>query len=410
MPSPTATKPETGRRYRATVRTRLALTYSALLTGAGIIMLTIVYVFMRFVPTYDLQPGESTAAEEAMTMAPPNVPIDPEQGESAAAITEPASSIRVTSTEEMLNLLLAISIVVLVVLAIAGIAVGWAVAGRMLRPLQHINQAMDQAARGDLKHRINLTGPQDEISILAANFDTMLTQLEGSFTATKRFAANASHELLTPLATTRAMLDLAIARRSDPAERAEFERLRVMNERSIETAQALLKLAELESAPHAVGEKKPVDLVAAIESETRLCADEAAMRGVTITSALQPAMVEGDPVLIRQLVANLLLNAVRHNLPTEGAVSISTEAIDSGTRVRLVIENDGARLVEGEIASLTEPFTRAAGRSSVSSAKGHGLGLSIVAAIVRRSGGTIELGARPGGGLRVVVSLPLASP
>ncbi len=117
----------------------------------------------------------------------------------------------------MLNLLLAVSVVVLVLLAVIGVAVGWAVAGRMLKPLQYINAAVRGATHGDLGQRIGLTGPRDEISELAANFDTMLEQLERSFAASKRFASNASHELSTPLATSRAMLDVAMAQHEDPS-------------------------------------------------------------------------------------------------------------------------------------------------------------------------------------------------
>lgn len=381
------------RRYRVTVRARLALTYSALLTGSGIVMLALIYAFMRFVPTYAFTPAASVPATP--------VPVAPE-GAEVAALTTPASELVVASTDELLNLLLVISAIVLVLLALAGVWVGWAVAGRMLKPLQYLNGAARQAAGGDLRQRVRLEGPRDDITELAGNFDHMLEQLERSFTASRRFASNASHELLTPLATTRAMLDVAIAQRSEPQDREVFDRLRLMNERSIETAQALLELARIESSSPA---PEPVDLAACAAAAVEMCAPDAEMSGVSVDLELAPASFAGEPVLARQLVANLVQNAIRHNLADGGFVTVRTRAGGEGRGATLEVENSGRLLSEADLAQLTEPFVRASGRSS-SAHSGHGLGLSIVSAIVDRFGGTLGLAARPEGGLRVTVRLP----
>lgn len=404
MPSATTTEPDAVqpefRRYRATVRTRLALTYSALLTGAGVVMLTLVYVVMRFVPTYDLVasvPAEATApgASPSSIEPTPDVFSTP----APAALTTPASELTISSTDQMLNLLLVISLVVLVVLAIAGIAVGWAVAGRMLKPLQYINTAARRAAHGDLSQRIRLAGPRDEISELAANFDDMLAQLERSFATSKRFALNASHELRTPLATTRAMLDVALAQTDAPEDRVVFDRLRMMNERSIDTVEALLDLAKIQSS---TAQPEPIDLATAAAEVVESCAGEAAERNVRIDLALEPAMIEAEPVLVRQLLTNLVQNAVRHNVTDSGFVAVTTKSTDGGGAA-LEVSNSGALLDASTVAAWTEPFTRAVGRASTSSNRGHGLGLSIVAAIVERLHGTLTLEPRSSGGLRVVV-------
>lgn len=403
------TEPETPgqgvRRYRMTVRARLALTYSALLTGAGLVMLTLVYVFMRFVPTYDLVPSVPASMAEAGESGPP-----PGTGDmpTPAASTVPATELTITSTDQMLNVLLAVSGIVLLVLAVVGIAVGWAVAGRMLRPLQYINGAARKAANGDLRQRIRLTGPRDEISELATNFDEMLTQLERSFAASQRFALNASHELRTPLATTRAMLDVAIAQREGPedrqlVDRQVFDRLRAMNERSIETVEALLDLAKIESS---TAEPEPVDLAQAAAAVVEGCAAEAAERGVRVELDLAPAAIEAEPVLLRQLLTNLVHNAIRHNLAEGGLLRVSTRADAAGALIEIV--NSGAVISAPEVAALTEQFTRVAGRTTAASARGHGLGLSIVAAIVDRFEGTLSLAPRPEGGLQVRVLLPAA--
>ncbi|MFF5792070.1 sensor histidine kinase [Paeniglutamicibacter sp. NPDC012692] len=397
------------RRYRATVRMRLALTYSALLTGSGFVMLGLVYVFMRFVPTYDLAASTVAPAATAVpgTTPDPSAPVVgiPEDGIPAVP-SVPSSELLVTSTDQMLNLLLAVSVVVLVILAVIGVAVGWAVAGRMLKPLQYINAAVRGATHGDLGQRIGLTGPRDEISELATNFDTMLEQLERSFAASKRFASNASHELSTPLATSRAMLDVAIARHDDPDVAKVFHRLRIMNERSIEITRALLELARVDSS---TARTEPIDLAATAAEVAQACAAEAAGRGITVELSLDAAPMAGDPVLIRQLLTNLVQNAIRHNTDADGHLSIRTASSGAHGEATVVVTNSGPVLDPGTVQSLTEPFFRAAGRTSSSGSKGHGLGLSIVSAIVERHRGALALEAQPTGGLRVTVTFPGAS-
>ncbi|UNK69559.1 HAMP domain-containing sensor histidine kinase [Microbacterium sp. H1-D42] len=398
MPSPTSAEPApVTRRYRVTVRTRLALTYSALLIGSGVVMLTLVYIFMRFVPTYALEPGASVPAVPAEPTPPPS-----ETGATdAAEITTPARELLITSADQMLNVLLIVSVVVLVVLGIIGVAVGWAVAGRMLRPLRDINDAVERAAHGDLGQRIGLEGPRDEISELATNFDEMLARLERSFAASRRFAANASHELLTPLATNRAMLDVAIAQHPASDDAEVFERLRMMNERGIQTAQALLELARVEASPVHL---ERVDLGSLVEEIATACRAEAAERGVDLRLDLSRAPVGAEPVLMRQLIVNLLQNSIRHNLAQGGTTEVRTDT-SAGT-ARLIVSNTGAQLSPEAVAELVEPFVRGQGRRSTTASEGHGLGLSIVAAIVERFGGELDLAARDGGGLRVTATFP----
>ncbi len=407
------------RRYRATLRTRLALTYSALLTGAGLVMLAIVYVFMRFVPTYEFAGVPALPSVPAPPELPPiSLPPGSELGE-PAIVSTPASEILITSSEQLLNLLLVTSAVVLLALAIVGIAVGWAVAGRMLRPLQFINTAVHQAAQGDLGHRIGLVGPRDELSELAENFDNMLAQLEQAFAASRRFASNASHELLTPLATSRAMLDLAIEQRargveqSPEAELALFERLRTMNERSIETAGALLQLAQIDATAR---HPERVDLARLASDAADSLAEEAAARGVRVTVDVAPAFADVEPVLARQLVTNLVQNAIRHNV-SAGFVTITTRAgagnagaAGGDAGAVLTVENSGELVDAATLESLTEPFVRAGGRAAASSASGHGLGLSIVSAIAERFRARLHLAARPEGGLLVRVTFPVCEP
>lgn len=119
-----------------------------------------------------------------------------------------------------------------------------------------------------------------------------------------------------------------------------------------------------------------------------------------LSAQLGPLTVEGDAVLLRQLVVNLVQNAIRHNEPG-GFATVTTDASAPAPIFR--IENGGADLDAATVATLTAPFTRGGGRTRDAADRGRGLGLSIVAAIAARVGAELELAPRPGGGLRATV-------
>ncbi|MFC9559628.1 sensor histidine kinase [Agromyces sp. NPDC056965] len=385
-------------RYRLTVRTRLALTYAALLTVAGLIMLTIVFVFLGLLPTYQFAAPLTPALPPDTAMpVPHDGEILPDPSIPAETTTE---ALVVSSQSEVQTLLLVVSGVVLVLLALGGILAGWLVAGRMLRPLQYVGAAAHLAARGQLDHRIALAGPRDEITDLADTFDEMLGELERSFDSYRRFAANASHELRTPLATTRAMLDVALASATD-AERPLLTRLRAVNERSVDTVEALLDLSEIEAV---TARRDPVDLALLVTEAVSEVTAEAQSANITIETRLAPGTVQGDRSLLRQLALNLLQNAIRHNAPGgQVRVSISSDDDDSTT---LEVANDGDTVPADLVDRLADPFVRGAGRTSRASTTGRGLGLSIVAAIADRHGAALRLTPRAEGGLEVRVRFP----
>ncbi|MEF3402508.1 sensor histidine kinase [Agromyces sp. CCNWLW203] len=411
------------RAFRLTVRARLALTYAVLLTVAGAVLLAIIAFFVGLVPTYEFAeavPLTAATAPDSLYAVPGATSGAVSSGEAvygdmASGYWQPSydpgllaatstTAVTVSSRADILQLLLWVSAAALALLAAGGAWAGWFVAGRMLRPLQQVNSAAHLAANGHLDHRISLAGPRDEITDLADTFDDMLGALERSAHADRRFAANASHELRTPLATTRTMLDVAITSRAAGDSRL-LERLREMNERSIATVEALLDLAEVESTK--TGAIGPVDLAvvaASIIDEVQGEAEEAGVSpSPSMSSSLAPVIVEGDDVLLRQLVANLVQNAIRHNEPG-GFVTVKTDA--AGSTSSLVVENGGPELDAATVATLTAPFTRGGGRTRDASDRGRGLGLSIVAAIAARHDAVLELSPRAGGGLRASVRFP----
>lgn len=377
---------------RLTIRARLTLSYAGLITGCGAVLIVLVYLYMRFVPSYHIAPARELSAEEYQVTA-------------AYGRAQPTSSIQITSAEDFLDNLLTASVVALVLLAVLGGTVGWLMAGRIIRPLAVINAAANRASTGTLDHRIGLDGPDDEIHSLADTFDRMLASLERSFAAHRRFAANASHELRTPLATTKTMIDVALA---DPdADRAELrrlaERVRDVNRASVETVDALLDLAAADSGTAA---RAPVDLTDLAQDVVVDLADEAAAADVDLTAGGPRCAALGDQVLLRQAVTNLVRNAIRHNVPG-GRAAVRLSADDD--RACVTVTNTGPQVPRDSLDALTEPFVRGAGRTSTRGA-GHGLGLAIVAAVTTAHDGTLALHPNPEGGLTVHLDLPRAHP
>ena len=368
------------RARRLTIRARLTLTYAGLVTGSGAVLIALVYLYMR---RFEVPVSEA-----------PVVGTDESDG---------SIYLRITLLSEFLNTMLGISLGALVLLALLSGAVGWVVAGRMLAPLSTMNEAAKQAASGDLSRRLALAGPRDEIRDLADTYDHMLDSLESSLATYRRFAANASHELRTPLATAQTMIDVALA---DPGASADqlrslAKRLRETNQANVETVDALLDLAEAQSGDIY---REEVDLGEVVSTVLAQLAPEAAEREVTLPAAPgDVVVVEGDPVLLRQAVSNLLRNAVRHNVPGGG---IDLELARADGRARLRLSNGGPLVPAERLASLREPFVRGAGRGRTRGA-GHGLGLAIVSAVATAHDGVLELSANPSGGLSAVLDLPV---
>ncbi|ROQ88825.1 two-component system sensor histidine kinase VanS [Streptomyces sp. 2132.2] len=285
-------------------------------------------------------------------------------------------------------------------LLVFGLVGGWILAGRMLAPLTRIRDAARTAGTGSLSHRIRMRGRRDEFRELSDAFDSMLGQLESHVAEQQRFAANASHELRTPLAISRTLLDVA---RKDPArDRGELiERLYEVNTRAIDLTEALLLLSRGDRGTFT---REGVDLSLLAEEAAETLLPLAEQRRITLDVTGGAAPADGSPELLSRMVTNLVQNALVHNLPSGGAVTVHTEA-DGGTSV-LRVENTGPALPPELVATLTEPFRRGTERVRTDEHAGVGLGLAIVQSVVRAHDGSLDLVPRPAGGLLVTVRLP----
>ncbi|MFF8772457.1 sensor histidine kinase [Kitasatospora sp. NPDC015120] len=285
-------------------------------------------------------------------------------------------------------------------LLLFGLLGGWILAGRMLEPLTRIADAARTAANGSLSHRVRMTGPHDEFRELADGFDLMLERLESHVAEQRRFAANASHELRTPLAISKTLLDLA---RSDPTrDQGELlDRLHTVNARAIDLTEALLLLAR---ADRTGVTREPVDLSLIAEEAVETLLPLAEKRRITLDVTGEKAPATGCAALLLRMVTNLVQNAIVHNLPCGGTVTVHTEPRHDASVLR--VENTGQRVAADLLPTLTEPFQRGTQRTRTDEHAGAGLGLAIVHSIVRAHGGSIGLAPRPGGGLLVTVRLP----
>ena len=320
------------------------------------------------------------------------------------AVQPPAVTIHMTGLGQLSlgrqQLLIAAGIA-LAAIAVAAAAIGWLIAGQVLRPLRTITAAARRISASSLHERLALPGPGDELKELADTLDSLFARLEASFDAQRRFAASASHELRTPLTRERTLLQVTLA---DPAAttatwQAAAREVLASNAGQERLIEALLTLASSETGP---SEREPADL-AAITSAALAAARPAISRlGLHVHASLQPAILDGDPLLIQQLAANLIDNAARHNIPG-GQIQITTST--SHASAVLSVTSTGPVIPPADVDRLFQPFQRPGPRPARRD-DGHGLGLSIVAAIATAHTATITAQPRPGGGLAIDVTFP----
>ncbi|MEU4161979.1 HAMP domain-containing sensor histidine kinase [Actinoplanes sp. NPDC026670] len=308
--------------------------------------------------------------------------------------------------------------VLMTVLVLVSLLLGRLVAGRFLRPVRAITTTARDISATDLHRRLGDIGGSDEFAELAATLDALFQRLETAFAAQRQFIANASHELRTPLTAERALLQVALA---DPGvtvgslEEAcrEVLALGAAQERLLE---ALFALA---SGEQGVESRQPCDLadltrgVFAARPPIAPAGDPASRpsaapggaapsAGLTVEVDLGPAPLSADPRLVQSLIANLVDNAVRHNV-AGGRVEVTTSSVD-GT-ARLVVRNTGPVVPPDDVERLFEPFQQLH-RSRIRHGDGHGLGLAIVRAIATTHHADLVATAPATGGLDITVTFP----
>nr|WP_231619008.1 HAMP domain-containing sensor histidine kinase [Nonomuraea sp. SBT364] len=372
---------------RVSVRWRLTITYSALVFAAAAVLLFSVYAIV------------GNAIDDAWPTLDLGEWVTEQQNAQAQAIWHAA---RLEAVARARDALVQSSFMALAGVGILALIIGYFIADRALRPVTQMTATARKLSGSTLAHqRIDLKGPDDELKELADTFDDMLTRLNVAFDAQRRFVANASHELRTPLTINRTVLEIAL---SDPEASQDLKALGrtllEVNARNEKLIEGLLLLARSERE---LAVRKPLDVMEVAQTAVDQVMPFAAEHGVSFTTELVSAPTVGDPVLLERSISNLLENAVKYNNPESGKVWIRTGMVDGALVVQ--VANTGQHVPAYEVNSLFEPFRRL-NADRVDSAKGAGLGLSIVRAVVQAHGGNVNAVPREGGGLVVTMRLP----
>ena len=406
---------------RRTLRLRLTLLYGGLFLLSGAALLAITYLLVVnatsgfiFSTQTDHGHGHATIGISIPRHAHPlfagslskrpGARAKGRRSNHAQSVTQlQAQADRQHSSE--LHQLLIQSGIALAGMAVASILLGWIVAGRALRPLRTITETTREISATNLHRRLALRGPDDELKDLGDTIDALLARLEDSFRAQRAFVANASHELRTPLALTRAMLQFALA---DP--QLTFEELKAtcaeVLDAGAEHEQLIEALLTLAKSQQGIEHRETFDLAAIVEEAIDPHRQQAAERDVTTHATLNPTSASGDPRLVRRLVSNLLENALHYNVP-HGHIRVLLNP--SPGRATLTVANTGPRVPADQIQRLTQPFQRLT-PDRTTGAHGHGLGLSIVAAITAAHDANLDIQPNPAGGLLVAVTFPIPRP
>jgi signal transduction histidine kinase len=376
---------------RNTIRLRLTLLYAALFLSSGAILVAIIYTLVAhsvgpLVSTTHLNPGPGTPSGAAR----------------AQQVQPPQDGLARAAHAQELHSLLVNSMIALPVMAVLSALLGWIVAGRVLRPLRAITGSVREITAHRLHERLLVAGPRDELAELSETFNGLLDRLMAAFEAERMFVANASHELRTPLTRERTVMEVALRDKN-----ATVASLRAAGERVLASGEQLEKLIEallvLARSQRELAANEPFDLSEAAAKALANTESAARVAGLTMQAELRPAPGRGDPRLAERLVANLVDNAVRHNVPG-GQVEVRTWSADGASYV--CVSNTGQPVPATELHRLIHPFQRLApGRGG---GTGSGLGLSIVHSIANAHGAGCVLTSRPGGGLTVEVRFPMA--
>jgi len=315
----------------------------------------------------------------------------------------------VQRAQKQLILLLAISNPVALLLASLG---GLWLTSKTLSPVDRLTRAAERIGRGNLNERVEEYRSRDEIGRLASTFNQMIGRLEQAFERERRFTADASHELKTPLAVLRGDIEVTLRR---PREPEEYERVL---RSSLEEIARLTKLTDdlltlaRSDANEAVLELEPVPLGQLATAACEYIAPLAESAGVSLTFDVpsQPVTAYGDQKRLTQLLVNLLDNAIKYT-SSGGSVRLKLEIDVSEETKRseavIVVSDTGRGIPESALPNIFDRFYRQTDPRD-SRVTGFGLGLAISKWIVDAHGGSIEVDSREGQGTRFTVRLPLA--
>ena len=348
-------------------------------------------------PLADLEPGQSAE-------------IDPPPGEDdpflAVAVAAPSSSgttvLAARNLDSVLESTSAVQAMLLIgvplLLLVLGLAI-WVVVGRALRPVEAIRHEVDEISLGALQRRVPHPGTNDEVGRLASTMNRMLDRLDRAAGRQRRFVADASHELRSPVASIRQQAEVALAHPDRTSVEELAAGVRAENLRLERLVDDLLLLARPDEQPRQLA-RRSVDVDDLVLDEARSM--RATGRLQVDTSGVSAGQVLGDATLLQRAIRNLASNAERH---AAGTVAFTVAEQDGAVVVQ--VDDDGAGVPPAERSRVFERFVRL-DEARTRDAGGSGLGLAIVAEVVAAHGGSVVLGDSPLGGARATVRLPVS--
>ena len=346
---------------------------------------------------------ESVHFDEGVPFRLLSVPI--KQGEQLVNILRVGTSLQ--PTNEMLHRLLLALLIASPIAVGVSLLGGWFLAGRALRPVDAITHAAKRIAAGDLTQRITTSRSTDEIGRLASTFNEMIARLEVSFRQIRQFSADASHELRTPLTITKGETELALRR---PREAEDYRQVLESNLEEIDRMSRIVdELLFLSRAD--LGEIKlqqyPVqldDLVREVQQQASVLGQD--RRIETILEAVDPMVVKGDDLRLRELLLNLVDNAIKYSNPED---KVEMSLVRKGDKGQLEIRDYGIGISPEEQSRIFDRFYRT-DTARAHATKGTGLGLSICKWIIEAHRGSITVQSSRNSGSCFTVLLPLTSP
>jgi two-component system OmpR family sensor kinase len=289
-------------------------------------------------------------------------------------------------------------------LVLVAAVVGWFLARRSLEPVRRIARtAKEIESSGHLDRRVAYQGPRDDLGELAVAFNNMLDRLEATFSAQRRFVADASHELRTPLTTLRVNVELlrkdqARLKQAPPVWNEVLDDLALELERMTRMAEGLLELARADTGQHL--ELRPVELDPLLERVERQATQLATDVSVTLNGPPAGRII-GNADALTQLFLILVDNAIKYT-PSGGKVALHRQRVDGFVHVKVV--DNGAGIAPDVLPRLFDRFYRA---PNVRGRSGTGLGLPIARWIAEEHDGRLAVESAPGQGSAFTVSLPV---
>jgi two-component system sensor histidine kinase CpxA len=271
----------------------------------------------------------------------------------------------------------------------------------LVGPIDRLRQATREMSAGNLSVRMapRLKGRQDDLALLAADFDNMAERVQNLLESKQQLLRDVSHELRSPL--TRLQLALSLARREDGGVERQLTRIENEADRLEQLIARILKLVRLER-PASAFQGVSVDVGRLLETIAQDVAIEAEARNCTVSVHTEPGLqVSGDPELLHSAFENVIRNAVRYG-PSGSAVVVTA---GRGDWIHVTVRDHGPGVPEKDLKLIFEPFYRVdAARDRAGG--GEGLGLAIAARAIAVHGGSIEAHNAGGGGLEVAMRLP----